>query len=225
MTCFVRRTEETGQLAVVCLQVGGEETLDSVFREGEVGGFDGSGEGDGAAGVFEDLAGESEGGAVDGGEADAEVVGEASEEEAGEAAVAEVAGEAGWGAVVVFEEGGVGVDAAADAFAQDEFGVGEIEGRVERGSVAVLEAVVGPEGLVSVGDGDALEGLPAGVGGGEGDVAGGMPVLGEEDVVKSAAEGVNEWHDGVAVVDGEGAAGAEVVLDVDDEESVGAVVD
>ena len=68
--------------------------------------------------------------AVDGGVADAEVVGEAAEEEALQVALAEVAGETGGGAVVVFEEGGVAVDVAAEAFAKDEFGVGDVQGRV-----------------------------------------------------------------------------------------------
>ena len=64
--------------------------------------------------------------AVDGGVANAEVVGEAAEEEALQVAFAEIACEAGGGGVVVFEEGGVAVDVAAEAFAEDEFGVGDV---------------------------------------------------------------------------------------------------
>ena len=85
--------------------------------EGCVGFGDGVRQVDGAGGVFDDEALEAEGDAVDGGVADAEVVGEAAEEEAMEAALAQVAGEAGRGEVVVFEEGGVGVDVAAEALA------------------------------------------------------------------------------------------------------------
>jgi len=40
-------------------------------------------------------------------------------------ALAEVAGEAGGGHVVVFEEGRVAVDVAAEAFAEDEFCMGD----------------------------------------------------------------------------------------------------
>ena len=69
--------------------------------------------------------------AVEGGETDAEVVGQAGEEEALEAALAEVASQAGWSGVVVFEEGGVAVDVAAETFAEDQFGVGDVECRVE----------------------------------------------------------------------------------------------
>ena len=88
--------------------------------------------------------------AVEGGEADAEVVGQAAEEDASEVALAEVSGEAGGGGVVVFEEGGVGVDVGAEAFAEDELGLGQMERGVEVGSLAVLDAVVGPEGLRAV---------------------------------------------------------------------------
>jgi hypothetical protein len=48
-----------------------------------------------------------------------------------------------------------------------------------------------------------------------------MPVLGEDDMIEFFGEGVNEGDDGVAVCYGQGAAGHEVVLDVDDEECVG----
>ena len=105
--------------------------------EGAVGGVDGAGESHGAGEVFDDDGFEAEPGGGDGGEADAEVVGEAGEEEAGEVALAEVAGEAGGGGAVVFEEGGVAVDVPAEAFAEDEFGVGDVEGGVEVGAGGV----------------------------------------------------------------------------------------
>ena len=175
---------------------------------------------DGASGVFDDDGFEAEVAAVDGGVADAEVVGEAAEEETGEVALPEVAGEAGGGAVVVFEEGGVAVDVAAEAFAEDEFGVGDVQGWVERCAYGVLEDVFGPKGLGAVRGIDGFVGLFR-VGCREGDVLGGMPVLGEDDVVEFLGKGVDDGDDGVAVGYGQGAAGHEVVLDVDDEECVG----
>ena len=96
---------------------GGEDCVCLGYAVGEV---------DGAGGVFDDDGFEAEVVAVDGGVADAEVVGESAEEEAGEAAFAEVAGEAGGSEVVVFEEGGVAVDVTAKSFSQDEFGVGDV---------------------------------------------------------------------------------------------------
>ena len=57
-------------------------------------------------------------------------------------------------------------------------------------------------------------------------MAGGMPILGEEDVVEAARESVDGGNDLVSTCDGEAASlsrygRAEVVLEVDDEESVG----
>ena len=149
---------------------GGEGGVGFPYRVAEV---------NGAAGIFYNDDFKAESFAVEGGEADAEVVGEAGEEEAREAAFAEVAGEPGGGGVVVFEEGGVGVDLAAKAFAEDEFGVGNVEGGVERGSGGALEAVVGPEGLGAVGGLDGGVGMLIDVGAGEGDMLGWVPVLGE----------------------------------------------
>jgi len=62
--------------------------------------------------------------------------------------------------------------------------------------------------------------------GGEGDVSGGVPVLGEDDVAEFFGESVDDGDDLVAFGNGERASdavrgGTEVVLDVDDEEGVG----
>ena len=98
---------------------GGINSRDVEDGQGGVGFGDAAGEVDGAGGVFDDDDFEAEVLAVDGGEADAEVVGEAAEEEAGEFAFAEVTRESGGGDVIVFEEGGVGVDVGAEALAED----------------------------------------------------------------------------------------------------------
>jgi hypothetical protein len=59
------------------------------------------------------------------------------------------------------------------------------------------------------------------MGGGEGDVVGRVPVLGEDDVLEALAEAIDEGDDLVATLDCECSAGAEIVLDVDNEERVG----
>ena len=152
--------------------------------ERRVGGLDGAEQTgevwqvDGAAGVFDDDGFKAEALAVEGGEADAEVVSEAAEEEAGEVTFAEVARESGGGGVVVFEEGGVGVDVGAETLAEDQLGLGDVEGGVELGAGGLLKAVLGPEGLGAVGGLDRFVGLLVGVCAGKGDVSGGMPVLG-----------------------------------------------
>jgi hypothetical protein len=139
--------------------------------------------------------------AVEGGVADAEVISKAAKEQAGESAFAKIAREACWRGVVVFEERGVAVDVAAEAFAEDEFGVGDVEGWVEGGPFGVLEDVFGPESLRAVGGFDGLVGLLA-VGGGEGDVLVRVPILSEDDVVKLFCETVDKWDYSVTVCDG-----------------------
>jgi hypothetical protein len=209
-------------------ELGGLEAADVVGGQVGVGFGDGVGKVYGAGGVFDDSDVEAEMLAVDGGVADAEVVGEAAEEEALQAALAEVASEAGGGEMVVLEEGGVGVDVGAETFSEDELGLRDFERGVEICAGRVLEAVIGPEGLGdlfgAVAGFDGFEGLLV-MGGGEGDVTFGMPVLGEDDVGETGGEGVDGGNDGVAVGDGEGSAcsidwRAEIVLEVDDEEDV-----
>jgi hypothetical protein len=48
-----------------------------------------------------------------------------------------------------------------------------------------------------------------------------VPVLGEDDVGEALGQVVDDRDDGVAIGDGQGAAGAEVVLNVDCDEDVG----
>ncbi len=61
--------------------------------------------------------------------------------------------------MVVFEKGGVAVDLASEALAQDQFGMGNVQVGVEVGSRGALDTVIGPEGLGAVGDLNPLEGL------------------------------------------------------------------
>ena len=124
--------------------------------------------------------------------------------------------------MIVFGEGGVAVDVGAEAFAEDELGVGDVEVGVELGAGGALDAVVGPEVLGAVGGFDGVgEGLLAGVGAGEGDVVGGCQSWVRRTWVEAGGEGVDAGDDGVAAGDGEGSAGEEVELHVDDEEGVG----
>jgi len=144
--------------------------------------------------VFDNDGFKAEAGGGEGGEADTEVVGYASEEEAGEASLAKIACQAGGSSLIVFGEGGIAVDVLAEAFAEDEFSVGEREIGMEVSAAGALKAV----------------------GAGEGDVVERVPVLGEDDVVEAGGEGVDAGEDGVAVGDGQGAAGEKVQLHVDD---------
>ena len=124
------------------------------------------------------------------------------------------------GGAVVLEEGGVGVDVAAEAFAQNELGAGELKRGMEVGSASSLDAMVGPQGLRAVAEFDLLKGLFAGMCRGEGVVVGSVPVLGEDDVLEMLGGAMDGLDDGVAIGNGERATGAEVVLHVDDEKDV-----
>jgi hypothetical protein len=103
--------------------------------------------------------------------------------------------------VVVFEEGRVAVDVTAETFAKDELSVGDVQCGVECCAFGVLDDVFGPEGLGAVVDFNDFEGLFV-VGGGEGDVLVGVPVLGEDDVVELCGEGVDDGDYGIAVCNG-----------------------
>ena len=83
----------------------------------------------------------------------------------------------------------------------------------------VLDGVFGPEALGAVGGFYGLVMLFV-VGGGEGDVFLGMPVLGEDYVGEFCGEAVDGGDDGVALFYLQSSAGAEVVLEVDDEKRV-----
>ena len=96
-----------------------------------------------------------------------------------------------------------------------------IEAGVEFGAGSALDAVVWPEALSTVGGFDRVDEWLLVVGAGEGDVATGMPVLGEDNVVEMRGEGVDTGYDRIAISDRECAAGEEVDLHVDDEQRVG----
>lgn len=83
----------------------GLDAVDVSGGEGCVGFVDGVGQIDSAGEVFEDESPEAELGGGKGGEADAKVIGQATEEEACKASLAEIAGKAGGGDAVVFGEG------------------------------------------------------------------------------------------------------------------------
>ena len=109
----------------------------------------------------------------------------------------------------------------AKALAQDQLGVGDVERGMELRAARVLHAVIGPERLRAVGRVDGLIRLRAGVSAGKRDVRGRVPVLRQQNVREDPRQRVDEGNDLVAARDPQRAAGAEVVLQVDDEQRVG----
>ena len=91
---------------------------------------------------------------------------------------------------------------------------------VKRGARPTLHAMIRPQRLFAIRQGDRLERPLARMRGGEGDVAGGVPILGQHDMGEALAEAVDERHDRIAVADRQRAAGHEIILHVDDEKDV-----
>jgi len=98
--------------------------LNAGFKKCPVSRLDTAGQTDSAAGIFDDDAFEIEGNPINGRVADAEIVGETAQEKAFDATLPEVAGKPCRSSVVVFQKSRVGIDVPAEAFANDELGVG-----------------------------------------------------------------------------------------------------
>jgi len=91
---------------------------------------------------------------------------------------------------------------------------------VECGSCAPLKAMIGPEDLGAVINLNGLEGLGAGMGGRKRDMPRRMPVLSKGDVAKTLLQAIDQRNDLIAVLNRKRAAGAEVILQIDDDEGV-----
>jgi len=198
----------------------GREPLNTGFEKGLIGCFHGSGQANCAAGIFEYEALEVQSYSVNSGVPHAEVVSETAEEEAPEAALAEIASETGRSGVVVFKESRVRVDVAAESLANDELCVRKIQGGMKGRAGGCLNAVIGPESLLAVLRLDRLVRVMAGVRRRERDVPLRMPILREDHMLKPPAQLVDDRYDLIAPIDRKGAAGAEVILEIDDKQNV-----
>ena len=179
-----------------------------------------------ASEIFNDDGFEAETRSGESAEADAVVVGDTGEEQSRQAALAQVSGEACGRDAIVFRERGVAVDVLAEAFAEEEFGVRDLERGMEICAGSALDAMVGPEVLRAVGSLHGVGKRLFAVRAGEGDMAARVPILGKDDVIELFGEGVDAGDDGIAIADLQSSANAverrkEVALHVVDEESVG----
>jgi hypothetical protein len=83
-----------------------------------------------------------------------------------------------------------------------------------------LNAVVGPQGLWAVAEADLFKGLLARVDGGERFVVGGVPILGEDDVLKERSDAMDSRDYGVGIRNGKRTTGAEIILHVNNEKDI-----
>jgi hypothetical protein len=81
-----------------------------------------------------------------------------------------------------------------------------------------LDAMGGPEGLRAIGQCDGFEWFFGPVLGGEGDMVFRVPVLREDHGFEPGREVVDERDYCLAMLDRQRAAGAEIILDIDDKQ-------
>jgi hypothetical protein len=207
-------------------QIGGARENDAKLREpgagGDQGGLPGGeGKADAAAGIFQNHGLEAGVDGIFGGVGDAEIRGEACEEDAGEGALAQIGGQARRRAAVVFGEGGVAVDLAPKTLADNHFDARGQKIGVKCGVGRGLECVVGPEGLFAVGHVDFVVGAASGMHAGEREVARRVPILRRNGVGEMRLqEVVGGGHDRVAIRHRQFAAWHEGGLDVDQGQNV-----
>src|SRR5262245_24374280 len=150
----------------------------------------------------------------------AEICGKTDQEHLVEIPLPQIAGQSCRGLAVRLEEGGVRIHLLAVTLADDQLGVRNLEVLVQGRAVRALDAVIGPQHLSPVREAGCLERLLPRVTRRERDVAGRMPVLGEDHVREAGGEPIDDRDDLIAVLHGQRASRREAVLDVDDEEDV-----
>ena len=201
-------------------EFGGVDKLDAGGRECLVHLRNGAVEVDGATGIAHNYGLEAQALCVERRVSHAKIVSQPAEEDPHEASFAQIASQAGGRGAVIFEEGGVGIDFGTETFTQNQLGLRKMQGRMKLRAWSALNAMIGPQRLRAIGHFDLLEGTLAGMRLGEGSMARAVPILGKDDVSEQGREGMNDGNNLVAAWDGERSAGAEVALDVEDQQDV-----
>lgn len=96
------------------------------------------------------------------------------------------------------------------AFAQDQLGMGYVEGGMEFGAPGALHAVVWPLHLRTVRQQDRLQRNAARVHGGKRQMTAGVPVLRQDHLAEATRQSIDQWHDLVAVGNSQRTAWAEM---------------
>ena len=131
---------------------------------------------------------------------------------------AQIAGEARGGMPVIFIESGVGIDFGAKALADHDFRPLGLQLRMERRARRALDTMIRPQRLLAIGHLDRFKRPRARMRGGKGAVALWVPILGQCDMVEALGKAIDDRHHGVTVGNRKRAAGAEIVLHVDDQQ-------
>jgi hypothetical protein len=149
---------------------------------------------------------------------DAEIGGETGHRQARDRPLIEIAAEAGRRDAVVLEEGRIAVDRGAESLADDQLRLGPDQLAVELGAGRALHAMVGPQRLLAIGHRDVGEGGTPLVAGGEAGMTPRVPILRQHHMIESLDQPVDRPDDLVPLRHRQRTAGAEIVLDVDDDQ-------
>src|SRR6266436_2023194 len=98
--------------------------------------------------------------------------------------------------------------------------MGHLELWVQARPLGPLDTVVRPQDLRTIRDLDRIERALSGVRAGERSMSRGVPVLGQDHVGEGSRQSVDRRDDRIAVGNCERSTGAEIVLDIDDQQNV-----
>jgi hypothetical protein len=127
--------------------------------------------------------------------------------------------------VAVVEEGAVAVDVAVGALEEDAVDAAGVEAGDELGAARFLHAVDRPEDLRQTVEVDHVADLLSRMICREAAVVARVPVARGNDEIECPLHAVCDGDDGVAALDGECAAGNEVVLKIDEDQRAFAIHD
>ena len=150
---------------------------------------------------------------------DAEVSGEPGDKDRVNPALLQIARETGMGFLVGFHEGRVAVDVVVEAFADDQFGLRNIDVLGDLRAFGALHAMVRPQNLIAVGKLDHLERFLAFMAGRKRNVMRRVPVLRHHHVFEALGDTVDHRNHLLTILDRQTAAGQEAILHVDHDQS------
>jgi hypothetical protein len=173
-----------------------------------------------AARILDDRGGEAELARIERSPGNAKIGSEAANVNALDAARLEIAIKPRARLLVGFDKRRIAIHFGVEPFADDELCMRDGQALHELCALRALHTMIGPENLGPIRQLDDVERLFAWVRRSERDMPRCMPVLGENNVLKTPREAVHQGNDLVALRHGEATSGYEAVLHVDDDERI-----
>ncbi|RMN83307.1 hypothetical protein ALQ56_05740 [Pseudomonas syringae pv. papulans] len=170
---------------------------------------------DGATGIFDHKSIETGTACILRRPGDTEVQRQTDHEQRIDTALCQVPGQPCTGRAVCLQKCRVTVDVRIAALTQDQLRVRQIEVGMQLSTVAALYAMIRPQRLRTVGQGNALERQALRMAGSKGNVPGRVPVLRDDHLGKARTQAIDQRQQRIAVSHSQLPAGHEVVLHVD----------